>query len=170
MLVKATPTSKKVYTIILASADASSYESPTGSPWNATYFLNINGIMDDQEASRPYFVTFTFSSAQAADITTQGSDGSLLLELDFNGRTLPHVTQWSQRYLPCGFISVVQPANPTLDNLCSLRALHGDNAPVYIHSLKGISNIRFRTLELTGALFTSTANFICVISLEPASF
>lgn len=168
MLVKTTPTTKKVYTIILASADTASWQGANA--YNATYFLNLNTIMDNSEQERPYFITFSFSSAQAADITTQGSEGSLLLELDFGGRCFPHITQYSQRYLPCGFISVVQPANSTLDNLCSLRALHGDNSPVYIHSLKGISSIRLRLLELNGALFTSTANFICIVSLEPASF
>jgi len=170
MLVSTTPVKKKTYTIILASVDASSYESPTGSAWNASYFVNLNGIMSLEEQSRPYYVNFTFSSTSEADISGLVASGRLMLELDFGGRTFPHLTQYSQRLLPCGFISVKPPIFPAVENTCYLESLEGDNHPVYLHSLTGVSQIKVRFIELTAGLFTSTGNFILMISLEPASF
>ncbi len=170
MLVTTSAVKKKTYTIILASVDASSYQSATGDAWNANYFVNLNGIMSLEEQSRPYYVNFTFSSTSETDITALVGNNRIMLELDFGGRTFPHITQWSQRLLPCGFISVKPPLIPALDGNCYLEALEGDNHPVYLHSLTGVSQIKVRFVDLNAGLFSSTSEFILMISLEPASF
>ena len=170
MLVQATPVKKRTYTIVLASADVNSYQSATGTPWNATYFINLNNIMDDEEQARPYYVNFTFSSEPSADISNQLQKGELLLELSFGGRPYPHITQWSQRFLPCGFVKFNPPPIPAISPDAYLSAVASDNHPVYIHSLKNCASIGLRLVDVTGDIFTSTVPFVCIISLEPASF
>lgn len=170
MLVQATPVKKRTYTIILASADTGSYQSSFGSGWDATYFVNLNTIMNDEEQARPYYVNFTFSSEPANDITAQTNKGELLLELSFGGRSYPHITQWSQAFLPCGFVKFNPPVVPAANPDAYLSTVASDNHPVYIHSLKNCSSIGLRLVDVTGDIFTSTAPFVCIISLEPASF
>ena len=169
-LIQATRPKRRNYTIALFSSDANSYQSATGPPWQADFFVNMNSIMSQEEQMRPYFCHFTFQSTTAlpGTIGTPTTSGPLFVFLDFTHNSYPHLFS-NSGYKPIGMLkwnedNSVAPPNWYLD------AKTNDNEEVYIHSMTGINTISVSVKNILGQNYTSATNFAIFLHLVPADF
>lgn len=169
MLIKETRPKRRNYTIALISTDLNSYYSPTGSAWDAEYFVNMNTIMSQEEQARPYFVHFTMLSQAGASIGNPTTVPPVQVFIDLQHNSYPHMFS-SSSYKPNGFLKFVPDLSQTAPYPCYVEAKTNDNEEVYMHSVLGVNTITVKFLDLTGAAYTPTVPFIIYIHLVPADF
>lgn len=165
-LIKATRPTRKNYTICLFSTDPNGYYSPTGTPWVADYFVNLNSIMSLEEQARPYFMHFTFLSQADGAVGDPTNTPPIQVFLDFNNNTFPHLFS-NYGAKPVGFLKFYFDQQ----NLrYGLQATTVDNEEVYLHSLLGVTDIGFRCLTMDGNPYDPGVRFSIYIHLVPADF
>jgi hypothetical protein len=169
MLIQPSRPKRRNYTICLASTDANSYYSPSGTPWNAEYFVNLNSIMSQEEQARPYYVHFTFQSQAGVSISNPTATPPVQIFLDFQNNSYPHLFSNSQ-FKPVGFLKWIPDQSQTAPYPCYVESKTNDNEEVYINSLLGCNAISLHFMDLNGAMYTPTVPFICYIHLSPADF
>lgn len=168
-LIQATRPKRKNYTICLFSTDPNSYYSPTATPWDAKYFVNLNGIMSQEEQSRPYFLHFTFLSEAAGVVGTPSTTLPVQVFLDLEHNNFPHIFS-NYGAKPCGFLKFY-PDQSVAPVIYGLEAKTNDNEEVYLHSVLGVNQIHFRALTLNGAAYAPAGvDFSIYIHLTPADF
>lgn len=167
-LIQATRPKRRNYTICLASTDPNAYYSPTGSPWQADYFVNMNSIMSQEEQARPYFMHFTFQSQAGPAVGTPTTTSPVQIFLDFQNNTFPHVFSNAQ-YKPVGFLNFCEDISTTPVSYY-LKATTNDNEEVYMNSLLGCNTITLKAITLDGTVYGPDVRFIIYIHLVPADF
>jgi len=167
-LIKATRPPRRNYTICLFSTDPNSYYSPTGTPWNADYFVNLNTIMSQEEQARPYFMHFTFLSQAEGAVGTPSTVRPIQVFLDFNNNSYPHLYS-SYSAKPVGVLKFY-PDYSVPPAIYGLEAKTNDNEEVYINSLLGVTAVSFRCLSVDGNAYDPGVAFSIYIHLVPADF
>lgn len=158
---------RRRYEIILASSDITSWYGTDA--WNCDYIINLNQIMDDEEQHRPYLMTFSMTTTSSALLIGAPAQPPIMLQVLWNG-VPPHVYQYRHIYVPSGYLqySYDQSANPSTSAYINTK--YTDNAPVYIHSIRGTSNIGIRFINLNGAGVSYAVDYLLTLYLEPADF
>lgn len=163
----ATRPKRRRYSIILASTDPTSWYG--ASSWNCQYIINLNQIMDDEEQHRPYLMTWTMTTASSNNLAVAPSRPPLMLQILVNG-VPPHVYQYRNMYIPAGYIQYSYDFTTQPVQAVSINTKYTDNAPVYLHSIRGMSSIGIQFIELTGAQQAYGDDYLLTINLEPADF
>lgn len=163
---QATRPKKRNYTVCLFSTDPTGYYSPTGSPWNAEYFVNFNSIMSLEEQSRPYFIHFTFLSQSDGAVGDPNGTPPIQVFLDFQNNQFPHLFSNYGAH-PVGFLKFYW---DFLNNVYGLQAQTNDNEEVYINSLLGVNKIGFKCVTMNGGAYDPGVRFSIYIHLVPADF
>lgn len=169
MLIKETRPKRRNYTIALISTDVNSYYSPTGSAWDAQYFVNMNTIMSQEEQARPYFVHFTFLSQASNAIGNPTNRPPVQVFIDFQNNSYPHMFSSSQ-YKPNGFLKFIPDLSQMPAQDFYLEAKTNDNEEVYINSVLGVNTIGLKFMTIDGNIYAPDAPFILYCHLVPADF
>lgn len=169
MLIKETRPKRRNYTVALISTDPNSYMSTMGSPWMADYFVNMNSIMSLEEQARPYFVHVTMQSQAGASIGTPTTTPPVLVFLDFQNNTYPHLyTSYSIK--PIGMLKMIPDLSQTAPYPCYAEMKTNDNEEIYIASMTGVNSISLRFLDILGGMYMPTVPFTMFIHFVPADF
>lgn len=163
------PTAKNQFKIILDSNNTASF---SGRQFDATYNIDFNRIiMNQEDYDRPYVMTFYYKGAEAAHATT-GLTGNEVFQiaLDF-GKGLNCVYNRNQ----LNIVGLLQlQSGVTTANASSMFALESDNAGVILRNLRGISSCRLTVVQSSNntvfnaadnAGINTAAKYVCVITL-----
>ena len=155
-------TPKKVFKIILNSADTTSW---SGILYNANYPVNMNNIIRDiEDYNKVYGLTFSLKGFEDGGIW---DDSYYALRLNLGNKVIPILPTNNQIYSGSLFNNCYQGRT---NKFWETRPI--DNTPVYYRDIQNINNISFTIWdfqynrvyvpETTG---TVPKNYICVITL-----
>lgn len=163
------PNAKNQFKIILDSNNTASY---SGRQFDATYSLDFNRIvMNQEDYDRPYLMTFYYKGVEAAHATTGLTGNEVFqLALDF-GKGLNCVYNRNQ----LNIVGLLQlQSGVTTANASSMFALESDNAGVILRNLRGISSCRLTVVQSSNNIVFNATNdttinnasrYVCVITL-----
>lgn len=163
------PKAKNQFKIILDSNNTASY---SGRQFDATYILDFNRIvMNQEDYDRPYVMTFYFKTAESAHATSTIVGNEVYqIALDF-GKGINCIYDRNQ----LNIVGLLQTqVGVTTANASSLFATESDNAGVILRNLRGISSCRLTVVQSSNnAVFNATNNttinnasrYVCVITL-----
>ena len=155
--------------VVLDSYNTSSY---SGRQFDATYTLDFNRIvMNQEDLDKPYVMTFYYKGIEAAHATS-GLTGNEIFQiaLDF-GKGINCVYNRNQ----LNIVGLLQlQTGVTTANASSMYALETDNAGVIVRNLRGISSCRLSVVQSSNnAIFNATndttinnaSRYVCCITL-----
>jgi len=167
-LIAKTRPERKVYDIILRSTD-NTWTSPINSPWYASYPLNLNQIMSQEELARPYYLSFTFMSMIIEETPTITNVAPIEVFLNFRsaGR-YQHMVSTDSTF-PVGLLNFQSNYDP--NNLhFGLIADTVMNNPVYINTLSGCDSVFLSFRNITDNQIVLNSRFVIRIHLVPADY
>lgn len=162
-------TAKNQFKIILDSNNTASF---SGRQFDATYVLDFNRIvMNQEDYDKPYLMTFYYKGAEAAH-ATNGLTGNEIfqLALDF-GKGMNCVYNRNQ----FNIVGLLQlQTGVTTANASSMYALESDNGGVIVRNLRNINSCRLTVLQSSNntvfnaadnAGVNAAAKYVCCITL-----
>lgn len=162
-------TAKNQFKIILDSNNTASF---SGRQFDATYVLDFNRIvMNQDDYDKPYLMTFYYKGAEAAHATTGLTGNEVFqLALDF-GKGMNCVYNRNQ----FNIVGLLQlQTGVTTANASSMYALESDNGGVIVKNLRNINSCRLTVLQSSNntvfnaadnAGINTAAKYVCCITL-----
>lgn len=130
---------QKKYMIQLCPNGNPNFIPLAGSANSGTYNVDIRNLMSQDEADRPFFVEFNFSTASSATIHADLANGSYILSANFNTGQLSSIRGGidGNSFMPLGSLFFQDLAN----NEAMAATKTNDNLPVWIGSLANLNSI-----------------------------
>jgi hypothetical protein len=152
-------TTKTNFNIVCNSTLTSSF---TGNIYNATYYVNLSSIIDDEikDYNKKYKITLRLKTASSVNIL---STQTYLCRLFINSRV------YNQENLQTNYTlgALTKSLDDTINGYYSLDTIQSDNPPFVIQNLDKSNSlqVQFNILE-TGAFFTNMPNYILILNFE----
>jgi hypothetical protein len=169
MLIKETRTKRKVYDIILRSTDNTWISPVYGSPWAATWIVNMNQIMSQEELARPYYLSFTFMSNVIEEVPTITNVVPIEVFVRFNSAQNYQHAISSDTRISIGMLKFFSNNDPNQLHF-GLEAKTNDNEPIYINNLVGCQSLFMEFVDISEQQILPAARFLMRLHLTPADY
>jgi len=153
---------KKKFNIHLSSRQTNSFSGPL---YNARYFINLRGHVDESDFSKAWDVYMTFHSDKTTDLTTATGINPLesyAMHLDI-GPNFINAAAFRERNTPL-FIMYQESFTNGATVYTGFSTGNTDNSPIRINSLYNVSYINFEIFNINGqTICNSTANYHIIL-------
>ena len=171
-----------IYKIVLDSYDTSSF---TGTQFNATYYIDFNKFITNQEDfNKPYKlnVSITSISSYTSESGLTPSTNLYYYSVDFSKQLTRNATFNNTRHPISGVLRFENIADVYISSTTGADAVYQtktnikvDDGPFFINNLKNINNITFKVFKGSDNTIFSPADntkskYIVILTLEQVKY